>query len=294
MPGLVNPYWFGGGGGTALATYWRIRPFGSDDAFQQIAELEFAAAPGGSNLCSGGTPITGDWSSASLAFDGNTGTWAARASAATLSATTNWIGYVLPAASDVTEVRIRASTTPNQGVRAFFLEYSLDAGATWVPHKFGTTDAAYTSGQLKTFTPVALPTTRATALCWSVNVTANNSGWLSILEFSARTSSGGTNLSQGKAAWAGRSSSGNGPSRGVDNNTGTFWQSGVGVQTGRLIVSHETAPNPTYFMVNGKAGNDAPKDFTFEYTFDGLTWTSVGGTTGQTGWGGTAREFGPY
>ena len=293
MTWLTNPYRFGPAVPVVSATYWRIRIFGCDDGFQELAELEFAASPGGANLCTGGTVIHGDWTGQGLAFDGNTGTYAGRASAGTIGATTNWIGYVLPSASDVTEVRIRANTA-NRGVRAFFLDYSLNAGATWIPHRFGTTASVYTIGSIQTFTPVLLPTTRATALCWSINVTANNTGWLSILEFSVRTSSGGTNLSQGQAAWASRCSNGNGPYLGVDNDTGTYWQSGVGVQTGRFIVNHVTAPNPTYFMVNGKAGNDAPKDFTFEYTLDGLTWTSVGGTTGQTGWSGAAREFGPY
>lgn len=277
------------------ATYWRIRPFGGQDSYVEIADLAMAATIGGADQCSGGSAITGGFTDAANAFDGT-------ASYATTFGTLTgldalWIGYAFASAVTVESVRLQANTVPARAPQAFFLDYSLNSGSTWVPYRFAITAATYSSGETKTFTLLPLPTTKAAALIWSMNVSATPSGFAGVVALNFRASSGGANLSEGAVPWCSRAGvdfGTYGPAKyAFDANAATFWYAGAA--TGRLIACHTSAPNPSYMAVQARPSftTDTPSAWTTEYTLDGITWTQSGaGQSGQVAWaGGEIREY---
>ena len=114
-------------------SYWRIN-ITAANSHAALSELEFAATAGGSNLCVGGSPVTGgSWPPpghvAANAFDGNTSSdrhysWASSVGSS------GWIGYHFANPVVVKEVRISARSQSSQYPTAFSVDYS-DDGVTW-------------------------------------------------------------------------------------------------------------------------------------------------------------------
>ena len=114
-------------------SYWRIN-ITAANSHAALSELEFAAMAGGTNLCVGGSPVTGgSWPppgyAAANAFDGNTSSnmnysWASSVSSS------GWIGYHFASPVVVKEARISARSQSSQYPTAFSVDYS-DDGVTW-------------------------------------------------------------------------------------------------------------------------------------------------------------------
>lgn len=129
------------GGKTAPHRYWRVRvELNNGESYVRIGELAFKKAPGGPNLCGGGTILfsnqfasSGD-NSAAAAFDGTALTATAMLPPNGGTASGCWLGYQLPAPSVVTVVEITsrndATYGPNGAPKNFTVQYS-DNGAQW-------------------------------------------------------------------------------------------------------------------------------------------------------------------
>lgn len=114
------------------ARYWRVYPTAVVSGTDRpgVSELEFRAVPGGPNVATGGTAISGGGGTPANAFDGNTGTeWNATGTIGTA-----WIGYDAGAGNtiEVNEVWMLAYSTASRTPSSFILEYSND-GSTWFP-----------------------------------------------------------------------------------------------------------------------------------------------------------------
>ena len=113
------------------ARYWRVWPLDVESVSDRpgVSELQFRATPGGSNVATGGTALSGGGGFPANAFDGNPGTeWNATGEIGTA-----WIGYDVGAGNTiaVNEVYMRAYSTASRTPSSFRLEYS-DDGSTWV------------------------------------------------------------------------------------------------------------------------------------------------------------------
>lgn len=202
---IMNPYRFEASVPAGPAPHWDIWILGNQGDEITVAELEFAAAPGGPDLCSGGTPI-GEFNTTSLtdAFDNNpsTRTTFSRAFGARL-------GYAFASPVEVGAVRMtcRNDGFPSQAPTAFIVRRSLDGGATWqgvgifaIPNA-----AAWTNGEVKEWavSENLLPDSRNQARLWLLRVATRGDGTtnmpLRIGELEMATSLGGSNIALGAA-----------------------------------------------------------------------------------------------
>lgn len=130
--------------------YWRVLVTANGGAsFSGISELGFKSAVYGSNLTTGGAPLSGGYSGSnqpSLAFDGSA------ASEWTSNGTVNgaWIGYHFAASSSVREVNITGSQTPSATPLQFAVQYS-DDGTTWAAAWTVLDTLAWTAGATRTY-----------------------------------------------------------------------------------------------------------------------------------------------
>jgi len=136
--------------------YWRINITATDTGATatSLAELEFRATVGGATLCTGGTASASSTFDASHTaiegFDGNGNTtWSSVSSG--LPA---WLRYVLPSASSVNQVAIRArnegGSTFGQTPKDFSIQ-SSDDGTTWTTEWSVTGQTGWTINEVRTF-----------------------------------------------------------------------------------------------------------------------------------------------
>lgn len=272
-------------GGSALpaARYWRLYGLGgqtnSGSSAMTMAEVEMAATLGGPNLCTGGTPIgTGGIGSPSNLFDGNPATQLTWSTANSPPVA----GYILATAAAVAQFRLRASAGGEVGrmVQGFTPQYSLD-NVTWVSLEPCGPTGLFTASEWRSFTimhPLFAPS-RATARLWRLS---NLSGGNTIQEIAFRASAGGPSLCTGGFGYPSSELGGNSINGAFDADLGTKW---VYSTPGTAWYFFPTAPNPTHLAVTGGTGGTAPSDWNVDWSYDGVTWTTVATITGQTGWG---------
>jgi len=132
-----------------LSTTWRNLTFFRTDGSSlslNIAELEFAAAVGGANMCTGGSGFSNENGSGSVtnAFDNNTAT------------TTRWtntlrayVGYTFPSAVSVKEMRVTGDPTGGTG-NPQDLKLQLPDGSTvWRTAAQASGYAAWSNSEIK-------------------------------------------------------------------------------------------------------------------------------------------------
>ena len=130
--------------------YWRINcqtNAGSNQYFQ-IAEVAMAAAPGGANLCAGGTASANGSASGdppASALDNNLATFWCSA-----GGTPAWWYYEFPSAVEIVEVTLSATSgNPQNAPLGFTLDYS-DDNSTWTT-RGSFTASSWSAGQAQVF-----------------------------------------------------------------------------------------------------------------------------------------------
>lgn len=112
--------------------FWRVYCTASPYSYFGTLEIEMRAAPGGVDLCNGGTAIaSGSQSgySPALAFDGTTSDW--RINTQGVGA---WIGYEFPAPVEVKEIVMLDAIINSFPITGARIDFS-DDGAQWNPLK---------------------------------------------------------------------------------------------------------------------------------------------------------------
>ena len=280
------------------ATYWRIYMPVTDGYHSfVIAEIEMRATEGGADQCAGGAPSAfSNSASAASAFDNITGSsWAA----STGDGENGWIQYQFASAVEVVELALTAATAIPGGVpRHVLLQYSND-GASW------TTLASWlsldwTGGGTKTLNganaSAALPS--GTAIMWRVNVTANNGdgSFTEIAEIEFRSSIGGADqTSPGGLGPFGSSNASSLKDNAFDGTgaAGTPLRFSSPVVPGWIAYAFRDPVAIVEVAITADtAAARAPKDFSLDYSNDGITWTTAFSKSGQTGWtGDETRAF---
>jgi hypothetical protein len=263
----------------------------------EINEIEMSATPSGADQFYGGTATTNEFSLAESAFEDDDD-FAAFFVWGVFSEPLDgiWLAYEFPAPVSVRELRLKASATNLDRVPTAVVLQSSDDGSTWRTVDFLVEPTTYTALQTKTFavSPVYPELLRENARAWRLNVSANNGGGnTAIGELEFRATSGGASLCAGGVGMSSK-----GPSTpttyaaAFDGNTGTkFMAAGVW----RLWYNFPAITDPAYVAVRAPhefADSDSPRDFTIEWTVDGVTWTTAATITSQTGWTNSEiREF---
>lgn len=141
--------------------YWRLfvtSNVGGGNDYLNVQEIEMRAAPGGADLCVGGTASADSvypGSSANYCFDGDLGNGAGSGSYSS-STTTNpkWIMYEFPSSVSVAEVAIWPFNYPSlenaRSIGSFEMQCS-DNGVDWLPAGTHTGIASWVIGTPKTF-----------------------------------------------------------------------------------------------------------------------------------------------
>lgn len=152
----------GGGGGspvkvsTAGRDMWRMRVSDTESrTFVSVAEIEMRDAPGGPDLCVGGTPF-GSYPIAGLnyakAFDNDLAgdqRWAAETSNAW---TEKWVGYRFAGPVNVVQIAITAAQNYGvEGPRTFALEFYDKTRARWIPAVVVVDMAPWANGEQRLF-----------------------------------------------------------------------------------------------------------------------------------------------
>ena len=283
----------------ADATHWSLLFLGNGSDRLRVAEIEMAASPGGADLCTGGTVISGgpaSWGSPGNAFDNNTGT-EANGTDGTVGGM--WLGYAFAAAVSPREIRIRASAAvPNEAPTVAVLRYSLDSGTTWISTDWIIFPTAWTAGQVRAAAVAAAPlpvNVRSRARAWRCWVQAVQSGTIincGELEFA--TSPGGATVAAGGAAISSSNLllPSNGPGDAFDGTKAfsNLWQSATPGVPGWIGYAWPT-PQPSLVEMRWTAGpfgpgeiGPNPETLRIQWTSDGQTWVQTNEYAGIAAW----------
>lgn len=291
MTWLTNPYRFGVPGPPLVGArlHWRIWVVASGNHYMEIAALKMAAYPGGPDLCVGGSAIAGTFTGANNAFDGNSSTFAYRNSFS--GNDVGWIGYSFPTPVSIGAIDLQAAASnPIRCPKAFFVQASND-GVTWSAVDLCMTTSSFTASETKSFTVAStfLPTDRANARVWGINVSAgngDNDSRLAELEF--RASSGGATLCSGGLGFQSKGQDALSAPNAFDGNAATAFSNGaISPPSYRLWYVFPTAPDPTHMALraaNASASTRTPQAWTVEWTANGHDWNVVASIASQTGW----------
>lgn len=313
----------------AAHRYWRMYITGNcgNNAFGCIDELEFASSFGGSNLCSGGTAISsGDFGGypASRAFNGVKTTGQEWFSAGALPV---WIGYDFGSGNDKDIVEARWVYAYNSGGNyrpdAFRFDYS-DNGSSWttawdIPKLFGPGNVSQ-SAELVFRDPARMTYGAGEHSFWRIRaskIQTDLSDYFGVEELEFATSLGGANVATSGATV---DTSGHPIANGQATSPFIYWPrdafgGAYGVNprwygptlSGASSGGVATVATPDWIgyrfnepkaireiRVRAQVGSGAgaPRDFTLDYSDDGVNWTTARTITGEPAWSsGEWRDF---
>lgn len=132
----------------------------------------------------------------------------------------------------------------------------------------------------------------ATHTYWRINVTANDGGTsLAIVEVEMRGSKGGADQCVGGTASASSAAAAPNDAAAAFDNSSPHWNTAGAATTGWLRYQFASPVDVLQYTIqaHGITPNRAPKEWTFEHSDDGSSWTVADTRTSQTGW--TANEI---
>lgn len=283
------------------STLWRLRiDANQTGGYTSVGELRFYDAEG---QIAAIDPTDGTASASSTgfslpadnAFDGsNTTLW--HSGNSSLPVDGEWLQFefssgVAPTSFAITSRGSGASDSYTQTPTAGALEYSEDAGATWVEWIPFTTGNWTAYGQTRTFEKAGYSASDRLALgkvawkYWRVNVLVPT-GAVSLATVEFRETVGGAQAALGGTPFAASTLSGYPASNAFDTNLGTFWHS-----SGADIIGYEFASEIQIAEVamtnrNGEP-QQAPTSYRIEVSSDGVNFVNFSGATyAQAGWAG--------
>ncbi len=260
-------------------TYWRL-DLSSGSSGSEFAEIEMRTSIGGSNACSGGTPTASSTFSsnvASNALDSNTGTiWESNGTGA------QWWKYQFASGVDIAEIKVVFGSHVNELPVSIGLSYSDDDSSWTVAMPPKKTDPFVTNGVM-----LLQVGTSDTNSYWRLNCSVGrDANYLAIAEIAMHTSIGGSNACSGggnNIAWDSAFSVAYG-SLAFDGLNATQWESNTGFPHWIYYRFPSDTAIVEYVVTAGTSNGEAPKTWTFEYSGDGLTWTTADTQTNAAAW----------
>jgi hypothetical protein len=291
MTWLTNPYRFGSLGPAGQHRYWRVQMVGNRDGQIGLGEIEMSATPGGANVLGSATVSVSSGAILAALTDNvkfnNVNFWAASYSGGNPS----WVkaDFGVGNSQEIREVRFWPRNDFLTQAPYVCTILGSDDDATWyLYHVVASESWPASTIKAESFSGVALPTDRANARIWAVDVTANNgsAGNTSAAELIFASTAGGSTLCTGGVAWSnqGGLSASFTVDKLFDGNTGTEWNTPF---TAALVgYCFATPPSVAEMRMRSRNGflTDTPKDFASLWTADGVTWNTTNTYTNNTGW----------
>lgn len=292
--------------GSIIAKKWRVfvtNNNNSHSSYTTMAEVQLRRLPHGYDMTNTagldtapfGSAIVNSSNDFKYAFDKNMLTkWTSNAEFPC------WIGWDFKFPTRVMEMVLSSHYStgdqPTLAARDFKLQYYDETAAAWVSVTSVAKQDAWAGGEKRTY-QVRAPNNNIHDF-WRMNVTANNGGpYVVIAEMELRSSTGGSDQTSPANAVAKSFASdfifGNDIYHAFDDDTTTAW--GVNYDNTLFIGWHEhLAVREIAINAIGSTGSPTytAKDFTFEYSDDGVSYTVVKDVTADAVW--AANEVRTY
>lgn len=264
--------------------YWRLFVTNTNGGtVVNVGELNFKDASGSTIPATGGTASasSNDGNAPASAFDGSLSSiWRATSGA------NEWLRYQFAAPVAVAQIVLYTPTSGtdfiNRAPKDCKLQYS-DDGSTW-SDAFSFTNYLPVSGYGETYPFVAPPSGYHRA--WRVFCVNNNGdAIIRIEELEFRATAGGADQTS-TTATDGRAISSSGTASGAFDNTTSQWNSATNTNEWVGFVFAAAVKNEEITVKSGSvsAATRSPKDMLFQYSDDGVTWTTQKTFASQTGW----------
>jgi hypothetical protein len=262
--------------------YWRVYiESNQGDSYTSVGEIYMRTAPGGADLCVGGTALESGHSGSDVAANAFNRTEGNRW--ATVGSSGIWVGYRFPIRQRIVEFALKADTSYlTQVPKRFWLEWS-DDGVNWRTAVGAVNEVGWSNLQTRTFTKPEL--VDGAAETWGLRCLDKMSSgafgsadYVEIQELEFRDASGVdlTDAGGGTAIESSHNSSYVAASA-FDNNPGTRWQAGA---NGKQYVGYAfpSAVAPTMLTMraqNTSEYNLAPLNFDVLISHDGEVFGAV-------------------
>jgi len=248
----------------ASSTLWRVRNLANNGGQTGLDEVEMASSPGGTNLCTGGTPNAsgtyGGFYGPDKAFNGtytnSGGEWF------TSQGTDSWISYEFAAPQEIVEIRLAPGQGDMNGTpRIMAFEYYN--GTDWITDWYGIHGCAgrpsWNVGELVTFTKPGDLSAGARYWAFGGRIGASGNVDRVIREVEMRGTVGGPDLTTNDTSKPfGHTDHGNYRYyHCFDNDTGTLWYSDPTGKDSVIGYDFDTPVNLAEIWVKGDpaAGN---------------------------------------
>lgn len=271
----------------AAHKYWRIEPRSPTNYYIKIAEIEMRESIGGADVCADGVASASSTWAANVpanAFDNNNSTYWESG----VAGSGHWIQYAFPDPKAIVEVVIRNGDAGAEILDEFDVRYS-DDGVTWTHVRL--MDASNLGvNETERFSLYGTKT------YWRIYVTAsvNSPYYAYIAEFGVHTSVGGADVTTGAGGTPAASTTFSGSflaANAFDDNITTEWSSGINTVPPHWLRYHFTDEiDAVEFTVQATddslyAVDYSPMDFLFQYSGDGINWTTLYTISGEVDWG---------
>ena len=286
-----------GGGAGEVHKYWRIFVHTSVDGLNiEVAELEFRTYINGIDTTSPGGIITASaqaLEAAVNAFDGNP------ASGWRTTGQEQWIKYEYSEPTAVHEISMKAGVVSGtRGPKDFDLQYS-DDDVEWVTYLevLGASGWASQGSVEKIYQIGTQPDYPANSyLYWRLDIATNNgnTSWTKIADMEFRPNAGGNDQTERGVATAKTFEGATyAPWKAFDNTTANSWLTATGEVAPTWIAYQH--PVPVVVEEIQISGDSDPtkqvRDFTLQYSSDGIVWFTKASYTGITWIGYEIKTF---
>lgn len=267
---------------------WRVKInsiIDSSASFAGIREAEFRGTTGGADLATGGTAFQGGPGSdfgngVNAPWDGNTANVWARSVGGGYGF---YFGYLFGSPTSVVEVALWAYTPANCPL-GWELQYSDDTtvgtDGTWTTAFTAWEPSWSASGDIRVWPQ---DTSGGKYKAYRLNVSANNGDTFTyIQEMEMRATVGGADQCNGGRAFGSHASGGEEPAKAFDNADGNNYDM-FSPNTGYLAYGFPVPVAVAQYRVRSiSTSARAPKDWTFQGSNDGSSWTTLNTQTNQT------------
>jgi hypothetical protein len=303
---IVNPYIGGGGGGSGIAAA-RIRfqdGAVTSDGKMRIQEIQFLDGVGGTDQCTGGTAFASSnedgFRVPANCFDNTNGNeWGPN------GPYNSHVGYTFAApVADIPEFTVKINSIGTDLYPPAMMLEVLYSGDSEYTRYAEVTGLTWTANEIKTFTVASYPTAPKSGYTkHKIVVTASNDGNGDVLasEIGLLPTVGGAAFLAASSALArasgsaGHYSSGEGPDKAFNNNTGDWWQPRItGGGTVECIWDYGTDNDRELAQVRWRCHPSflgrTPNAFT-AYGWNGSSWVQIGSPVSCGTWSGNDRTF---
>lgn len=269
--------------------FWRLSIVGNDANNPSFAEIEMARTAGGADFAS--TAVSLDASNGPGTLGNTNDNDPATFWEVGVRASKEWVLFEFASATPLAELRVlpRTGIFANQTPTVFFVNGSDDK-VNWNTYQICIADT-WVSATEQTFAVGSTPygTSKSDARVWLMNITnSNGAANVGVWEMIFAASVSGAQLATGGRPFTNNVEFSTDGFDAFDNSLSTNWASQAGSPPTGIVgyawPTPPTVPIELRVATNDGTFNSEPRDWTVEWTADGITYTVAATVSSQTGW----------